>query len=310
MSRTSWLGQSTRMSSVVRPSRSVSVSVFTVNPASAAPSYTSVETIRSFGTISRYSPWNATSKPPCATITYRHMPPTRKSISALVTWPRWPLHQRLTSSGVVHARYTRCLGASNSRTIRICVSLGSVTAARRLVAAATMFVLLGFEVFQHFVHRVEPLAPRPLELLHPVVDRPERLAMQPVEPLPPGASGVHQAHLPQDPQVLRDLGLSQPEQRHEVVHRALAGGQDVQDLAPPRLCYGVEGVRGRGCAGHGDKIYPYRNMSRLIDLRIGAPVIPLYCNNLRREDQDGCGRKGTRREDLMRGQGVEWFSEG
>ena len=67
------------------------------------PSKTSVLTIRSFGTISRYSPWKPTSKPPFAVITYRHVPPTRRSISASVTSPRCPLHQRLTSSGVVHA---------------------------------------------------------------------------------------------------------------------------------------------------------------------------------------------------------------
>jgi hypothetical protein len=58
-------------------------------------------TIRSFGSISRYSPWKATSCPPVAIITYRHMPPTLRSISHEVISPRSPLHQRLTSSGVV-----------------------------------------------------------------------------------------------------------------------------------------------------------------------------------------------------------------
>jgi hypothetical protein len=37
--------------------------------ASGMPSKISVETRRSFGTISRYSPWKPTSNPPSATIT-------------------------------------------------------------------------------------------------------------------------------------------------------------------------------------------------------------------------------------------------
>jgi D-alanyl-D-alanine carboxypeptidase len=66
-SRTSLFGACTRTVRVVRPSASVSVIVFRVPPSGAsggAPSKISVETIRSLGTISRYSPWKATSNPP------------------------------------------------------------------------------------------------------------------------------------------------------------------------------------------------------------------------------------------------------
>ncbi len=91
------------MDSVVRPSFSSNVTVLSP-PASGMASKISVETIRSSGTISWYSPWNATSKPPFAIITYRQVPPTRRSTSAEVTSPRSPLHQRLISSGVVQAR--------------------------------------------------------------------------------------------------------------------------------------------------------------------------------------------------------------
>ena len=56
---------------MVRPSASVSVRVLVDACASPSgiPSKTSVETIRSFGTISRYSPWNPTSMPSSVTIT-------------------------------------------------------------------------------------------------------------------------------------------------------------------------------------------------------------------------------------------------
>src|SRR5918997_5169836 len=124
--------------------------------------------MRSFGAISRYSPWKATSNPPSVTITYRHAPPTRRSISAIVISPRFPLHQRLTSSGVVHALYTRCLGASNSRVMRICSSVGSVTVALPLPVTSTPFLPL--EVLEHGVHSVEPPRPQALVAPNPVVD--------------------------------------------------------------------------------------------------------------------------------------------
>src|SRR5712691_12390192 len=97
------------------------------------------------------------------------MPPTRRSISAIVTSPRFACHQRLTSSGVVHASYTRCLGASNSRVIRICSSVGRVTVAVPLLVIAIFFLLL-LVILQYDVQLVEPLRPQALVVLHPVMD--------------------------------------------------------------------------------------------------------------------------------------------
>src|SRR5881296_3260270 len=125
--------------------------------------------MRSLGTISRYSPWKPTSNPSSATITYRHSPPTRRSISATVISPRFACHQRLTSSGVVHACQTRCLGASNSRVIRICSSVGSDTVAVPLLIAAISWLLF-LELLQHDVQLVEALRPGALVVLDPVVD--------------------------------------------------------------------------------------------------------------------------------------------
>jgi hypothetical protein len=56
------------MASVVVPAASVKVTVVRAC-ASGAPSNTSVDTIRSSGMISRYSPWKATSPPPSVVIT-------------------------------------------------------------------------------------------------------------------------------------------------------------------------------------------------------------------------------------------------
>jgi len=68
MSRSAWVACCTREVTVVRPSRSVKVVVTTASPSGTA-SNTSVLTSRSPGTTSRYTPRNATSKPPFAVIT-------------------------------------------------------------------------------------------------------------------------------------------------------------------------------------------------------------------------------------------------
>src|SRR5712691_5302521 len=126
------------------------------------------------------------------------MPPTRRSISALFTSPRFACHQRLTSSGVVHASYTRCLGASNSRVMRICLSVGRVTVAVPLLVIAIFFLLL-FEALQHDVQLVEPLRPQALVARHPVMDGLERVAVQPVKPLPSLVTHVYRPHFAEHP---------------------------------------------------------------------------------------------------------------
>src|ERR687893_1304202 len=215
--------------------------------------------MRSFGTISRYSPWKATSNPPSVTITHLHKPPTRRSISAIVVSPRFPLHQRLTRSGVVHALYTRCLGASNSRVMRICSSVGSVTVAVPLLVTAASSFLLQF--LQHAFHPVEPLRPRTLVLLHPVMDGLERVAVEPVQPLASLVTHVDRPHLSEHAQVLGHLRLRQPEQAHQVIHGTLPAGEDVQDLSTPGLSHRVERVRCGRRSCHRKIIFPYKNIS-------------------------------------------------
>src|SRR5262249_32461900 len=156
-----------------------------------------------------------------ATITCRHLPPTRRSISTTVTSPRFACHQRSTSSGVVHAFQTRCLRASNSLVIRICSSVGSVSFAVPLAITLTIS-FLSLELLQHDVQLVEPLRPRALVALHPVVDGLERPAVHPIQPLPSFFAHVDRPHFAEHPEVLGHLWLRQPESGHEVVDRALA----------------------------------------------------------------------------------------
>src|SRR4051794_16129239 len=96
-------------------------------------------------------------------------------------------------SGVVHASKTRCFGASNARVIRISVSLGSVTVAVPLFATVLIFALLVLEFVQDVVERRVALLPRPLVARDPVVDRLERMAVEPVQPPAAVVADVHEA---------------------------------------------------------------------------------------------------------------------
>ena len=53
---------------------------------------------------------------------------------------------------------------------------------------------------------------------------PERVAVEPVQPLTSFVAHVHRSHLPQHPQMLRHLRLGKTEQVHELVHGALTAG--------------------------------------------------------------------------------------
>src|SRR5918999_4370244 len=145
--------------------------------------------------------------------------------------------------------------------MRIWSSAGSVTFAVPLVVICSISFFL-LEFVQHDIELVEPLGPRALVALHPVMDGLERLAVEPVQPLPSVFPHLDRPHFSKHPQVLRHLGLSKPEQVHDLVHRPLPAGQQIEDLPPPGLGHRVERVRRGSCSCHGGEyICLYRNMS-------------------------------------------------
>src|SRR6266571_4540630 len=80
-----------------------------------APSNSNVETSRSGGTISRYTPLNANSVPSGTRLMYRQTPPGRTSIlSTVVEYLRGPHHTGM-SFGSVYARKRRSRGTSKTR---------------------------------------------------------------------------------------------------------------------------------------------------------------------------------------------------
>jgi hypothetical protein len=76
---------------------------------------------------------------------------------------------------------------------------------------------------------------RPVRL-EPPIDLGERLRPQAVPAPPAVRPDVHQAGLPQHPEVLRDPGLAEVQPSDEVVDRPLLASQEVEDLSARRLC--------------------------------------------------------------------------
>ena len=112
-----------------------------------------------------------------------------------------------------------------------------------------MVVLLD-ELDEVVVEAVVALVPQLLEAPHPVVDRPQRGAVHPVQPGAADAACTHEVHLAQHLQVLGDERLGEHETIDEVTDRSLAGTEDVEDVAASLLGDGVEHVGGGRSSWH------------------------------------------------------------
>src|SRR5215212_5070209 len=145
--------------------------------------------------------------------------------------------------------------------MRICSSAGSVTVAPLLASSATPFLL--FQFLQNGVQLIEPSRPEALVTLHPVVDRPERLGVEPVQPPPSLPTHLHHPHLPEHPKMLGHQRLAHPEHPHHFVHRALTCGEEFKDLAPAGLGHRVESVRRGRRSCHEGIIYNYIVMCQI-----------------------------------------------
>src|SRR2546430_9633765 len=115
--RISTEGKTDRADTLVRPPSSSSNVVVSTTPGAwlyGSTSKTTVRTIRSEGTTSRYSPVNGASVP-STTLIHRHRPPGRTSICAtVVDDPCGPHHCGMCSASVI-AVHTSSRGASKTR---------------------------------------------------------------------------------------------------------------------------------------------------------------------------------------------------
>src|SRR4029079_16644715 len=150
------------MTSNVLPPFSAKVTVVT-EPSSLS---SLVQTRRECGTTSLYVPKNADCESPCANVK-RYLPPTRTSISqeSRDIPIDFGTHQRLNSSGWVHASKTMRAGPS---TVRVTTSsrsdfrstvMGFFMGVGSLSLLAAIGLLLPFQFLDHFVQLVEAGVP-------------------------------------------------------------------------------------------------------------------------------------------------------
>src|SRR6185503_5617329 len=152
------------MTSSVLPPFSSKVTVVTC-PASPASSL--VQTRRECGVTSRYVPKNAMGSEAPRPNTRRYLPPTRTSISQESR--DMPIdfgtHQRLNSSGLLHASNTMRAGAlkvrvtTSSRSDFRSVVVRFFTGAGSISRVASIDLLLLFQFFDNLVQLVEARGP-------------------------------------------------------------------------------------------------------------------------------------------------------
>src|SRR5919106_5045321 len=176
-SRSSTVSKTEVVVNVVLPSCSSKLTVST-DTWPGMPSNSNVHTMRSGGTISLNSPWNPYSSPSGPRCTIRHLPPGRKSYSALMTSYFLGPHQCFMCSPELCASNTRSRGASKTRVIWISVSEGVVTVSLPL-SPIVLLLSSALEVLQVLVQALVSLLPEAAVPFGPLGDVSERRGLQP-----------------------------------------------------------------------------------------------------------------------------------
>src|SRR5579875_1310902 len=101
----------------------------------------------------------------------------------LSTSPRFACHQRATSSGSVQARQTSSRGAANWREIRMVVSVGRVTVARRVVSMSALLRIV-LQFVEYGIQQLEAVGPQLFVARQPVGDRLQWQAVDAVDAAP------------------------------------------------------------------------------------------------------------------------------
>src|SRR5208282_754747 len=112
-----------------------------------------------------------------------------------------------------------------------------------------------------FLDARQLMPPEPLELARPLMQRPNRLGVGSIEHLPAIATDVHQAHVAQHSEMLRNRWLLVAKAVYDIPDRAFLQRQVVENLPPPGFGNRVERIRSRRCSCHArDITFPYGNM--------------------------------------------------
>jgi hypothetical protein len=90
-------------------------------------------------------------------------------------------------------------------------------------------LFLPLEFLDDYVQLFETLFPDAPITIEPLVKLFQRLGAQSVEPLLRARLHLHQAHIPENFQMLRSLRLSEPEPAMDVVHRPRSCAKQLDD---------------------------------------------------------------------------------
>src|SRR5215470_144755 len=232
---------------VVRPPSSVSSRVVRVSGQSAP--HDSVETSRSGGATSWYTPVIDISLPSSRRQTKRQAPPGRRSTSQIgMVQPSGPSIQCGRCSGLVKASKTSRHGASTTRVITNSRSDGISYVVVPVSLAMVIVALLLLHPLQVLVQPGVAGVPEPPVVLGPLGDLLQRSRLEPARaplrfPAPDDETGQLE-----HPQVLGDGGPAHRERRRELLHRRRPLGQPGEDGPAGRVGEGSEsGAQGVRC---------------------------------------------------------------
>jgi hypothetical protein len=139
-----------------------------------------------------------------------------------------------------------------------------------------LIALIAFGALTRFSALLDPtelLTPVAFECAGPFVQRPDGMRIRAIPDLSAVTPGMNEAHVAKNPQVFRDRRLRHSERIYDLADRPLVPGQDLEDRASLRFGNRVEHVRARCGTRHDRIIFPYRNMSSVIESRSPAGVV-------------------------------------
>src|ERR1700681_2314521 len=113
-----------------------------------------------------------------------------------------------------------------------------------------------------FLHTVQLVTPVTLKRAGPFMEGPDGFCIRSVKHPATIAAHVHESHIAQDTEVLRNGRLLHAQGFHNIPNGSLSENKISQNISAPRFGNGIEGVRGCCSTWHDvDITFPYGHMS-------------------------------------------------
>src|SRR5919108_6637468 len=138
------------------------------------------------------------------------------------------------------------MDARTSISCAMCIVVPSSDSAGELTVASSFFATLFFLFILclgPFFDAQQLVFPQPFERTRPLVQRADRHSVHFVKHVATIPPNLHQAHILQNLQMLRNRRLLHLYRVHNLADGPLLCGQIIQDVPPARLCHCIERVR-------------------------------------------------------------------